>query len=55
MSKTLNEFVRVLDKYYGVSLEISELFDKNFKQIKTIKNYYEKKLNQKLVIIDGLI
>ena len=33
--------VNVLENFYGKDLEISLLFDKYFKHIKTIKNYYK--------------
>ena len=35
--------MNVLEKFYGNDLEVSVLFDKFFKHINTIKNYYKGK------------
>ena len=42
VSKSFTD-VKVLEKFYGKDLEISVLFDKYFKHINTIKNYYKEK------------
>ena len=47
ISKSFNEVVNLLDKFYGNNLEISELFAKYFKHIKAIKNQYEEKCKSK--------
>ena len=43
VSKSFNYVVNVLEKFYAKGLEVSVLFDKNFKHIKTTKNYYKEK------------
>ena len=42
VSKSFTDVVDVLEKFYGKDLKIAVLFEKYFKHIKTIKNYYEK-------------
>ena len=47
VSKSFTDVVNVLEKFYGKDLEISVLFDKYFKHINTIKNYYKEKYEAK--------
>ena len=47
--------MNVLEKFHGKNLENCLLFDKYFKQINTIKNYYKKSTKLDLVIIDNLL
>ena len=42
ISKSFNEVVTNLEKYYGYNLEVSELFAKFFKHINAIKNNIKK-------------
>ena len=43
VSNSFTDVVTVLEELYGKDLEISVLFDKYFKNINTIKNYYKEK------------
>ena len=50
----IRDVVNIYRNYYGVGLEFSGLFAKNFEHINTTKKIMRKNTNQKLVIIDQL-
>ena len=43
VSNSFKDVLNVLEKFYGKDLEVSVLFDKNFKRINKNKNYYKEK------------
>ena len=47
VSKSFEDVVNIVEKFYGKDLEVSALFGKNFKHINTNKNYYMEKYEAK--------
>ena len=47
VSKSFQEVVNVLEKFYGIDLELSVIFEKFFKHINSVKKFFEKKYESK--------
>ena len=50
VSKSINDVLKFSVKFYAVNIELSEIFAKQYKHIKIIKNYYEKNYQSKLSV-----